>query len=238
MQLLDELQRWIFGDTTPPLAEQLKRWMATSARFRSFVDVYRDKIRKKVRTAQPHDGLADLHAELAVAYLLLQDRRCVVDYEKLGVGQQRAPDFTVTFKTHTLCHVEVTRLRATNQTPDGGPDPHAKLINTLCDKLGQLPPSAITLLACVTRADGYTTEDVRNAITVLQTHAVQKDDQFFARRGLDSTRHFQRQQQRLSAVLLCPFDQQNQFLPLSLWLNPQARHPLPTELKNLLLALV
>jgi hypothetical protein len=238
MQLLDELQRWIFAETTPPLAEQLNQWMATSARFRSFVDVYRDKIRKKVRTAQPHDGLADLYAELAIAYLLLRDRRCVVEYEKLRVGQQRAPDFTVTFKTHTLCHVEVTRLRALHQSADGGTDPQAKLINTLCDKLGQLPPSAITLVACVTNPGVYTTDDVRKAVAGLQALAAQKDDQFFTRRRLDNARHFQRQQQRLSAILLCPLDHQNQFLPLNLWLNPQARHRLPSELKNLLLALV
>jgi hypothetical protein len=234
-----DLLLYLFGDVEHPLAVQIAEWVNTSARFRTFLDTYRDKVRKKVRMTQSTADLYDLRAELAVAYRLLQDRRCVVEYEKLGLRQQRAPDFTVIFKTHTPFHVEVTRLRTTSQDGNENPiDLAYKLVNTLCDKLGQLPPSVINLLALVTEQNGYTPDHVRRAFELVQERARQNDENFFFRRGLDGTRHFHRQQQRLSAIWLCPINDQNQCLATSLWLNPQARHALPTELKNLLLALV
>jgi hypothetical protein len=234
-----DLLLYVFGRVAHPLAVQLAEWVNTSARFRAFLDIYRDKVRKKVRVAQSSDELNDLRAELAVAYLLLQDRRCVVEYEKLGVRQQRAPDFTVIFKTHTPFNVEVTRLRSTTQEEkEGAGDGSYKLVNTLCDKLGQLPPSVMNLLALVTEQNVYTPDQVHRVFELLRERAIQKDENFFFRRGLEGVRHFHRQQQRLSAVLLCPRNDQNQRLPPSLWLNPQAKHPLPPELKNLLRALV
>ena len=48
-----------------------------------------------------------------MAYLLARERRLSVEYEKYGLGMQRAPDFTIHFREHILCNVEVTCL----QTP-------------------------------------------------------------------------------------------------------------------------
>jgi hypothetical protein len=235
--VLLDLLVYTFGDMHLPLADSLSIWLSASARFYDFFATYRDKIRKKVRTSQDVDSLYDLQAELAVAYLLLQDRRCTVEYEKHGVGRQRAPDLTVIFKSHTPFNVEVTRLRSSLAAADLQADKPSKLVNTLCDKLGQLPPSVINLLALVANAELYTSEDIRKAFQTLHAQAAAKDDTFFARRNLTDVRQFHRQQQRLSAVWLCAMHSDEPLRITDLWLNPQARHPLSKELKNLFGAL-
>src|SRR6476620_11818016 len=106
----DDLLSYIFGNTRLPLAVQCAQWLGTSPRFRLFLETYRDKIRKKVRGVPAAEGYRDLQAELATALFLVEERRFSVEYEKFGVGKQRGPDFSVTFKTHLVFHVEVTRL--------------------------------------------------------------------------------------------------------------------------------
>jgi hypothetical protein len=234
-----EMFEQIFDSVAPSFIPQLAAWQDAAPRFRSFVETYRDKIRKKVRGAQADGGLDDVFAELAVAALLLRDRRLVVEFEKLGVGKRRAPDLTVTFKTHTPFHIEVTRLRPPGA--DGADEVDAlvrKMANTFLAKLGQLQPSVINLLAFVVDEQSTGAYEIQTAVERLRSHAVQKDDLFFARRGLVNSRHFQRQQARLSAVLLCTFTPPAGPHLTALWLNPQARHPVPAELKNLLRALV
>jgi hypothetical protein len=233
-QLLDT----VFDARTSPTYQTLLPWVIGSPRFRTFVETYHDKIRKKVRTAQVDEGLADLEAELAVAALLLRDRRLVVEYEKLGVGKQRTPDLTVTFKTHTQFHVEVTRPRISAQESNTELDPFLfKLASTLCTKLGQLPSSAANLVALVGNDSQVTTEMVAAAMQILHQRADQQDDGFFHRRGLDGARHFHRQQSRLSAILLCSLQTGAPHVA-GLWLNPQAKHPLSPALQNLLRSLV
>ncbi|RIK36479.1 MAG: hypothetical protein DCC55_27220 [Chloroflexi bacterium] len=239
MSLSTEIFEQIFSSVVPSLVLQLAAWQEAAPRFRSFVETYRDKIRKKVRGAQVDGGLDDVLAELAVAALLLRDRRLAVEFEKLGVGKGRAPDLTVTFKTHTPFHVEVTRLRPPEA--DGTDEVDAlvrKIANTFLAKLGQLQPSIINLLAFVVDEQSASTHEIQAAVEGLRSHAVQKDDPFFARHGLVNSRHFQRQQARLSGVLLCTFTPPAGPRLTALWLNPQARHPVPTELKNLLRTLV
>ena len=55
--------------------------------------------------------MLDLRCELCVAYKLLQERKFEVAYEQDGLRKGRAPDFTVTWKTHTVFNVEVKRFR-------------------------------------------------------------------------------------------------------------------------------
>jgi hypothetical protein len=112
-------------------------------------------------------------------------------------------------------------------------DKLSKLVYTFCDKLGQLPPSVINLLAFVAGAEIYSTGDVHQAFQILQGQAAARDDAFFARRSLTDVRQFHRQQQRLSAVWLCILQADGCLRANGLWLNPQARHPLSKELKNL-----
>src|SRR5215210_6349836 len=191
-----ELLPYIFTNTRLPLAVQFAHWVNSSPRFRQFAETYRDKIRRKVRGITEAEGYADLQAELATAYFLVLERRFMVEYEKYGVGKQRGPDFSVTYKTHVRFDVEVTRLRGLREGQVGAGTETGKLATTLCVKLRQLPPSMINLLVLAAddtpHTEGEPSEvpglDVASrllsAVMLLQERAEHKDDEFFTRRGL------------------------------------------------------
>ncbi|MDP9484068.1 MAG: hypothetical protein M3P84_12705, partial [Chloroflexota bacterium] len=92
------------------MADELREWLAASARFRAFAEAHRDKIRKKLRTAAGTDALRDVRAELRVAWLLLSDPRIELAFEAYGSGRG-GPDFTVTYRGTGSFNLEVTRLR-------------------------------------------------------------------------------------------------------------------------------
>lgn len=233
-----DLLPYIFTNTRLPLAVQFATWVQASPRFRAFAETYRDKIRKKVRGITDAEGYRDLRAELATAYFLVLERRFVVEYEKYGVGKQRGPDFSITYKTHIRFDVEVTRLRGGQA--GASPEP-GKLVNTLCAKLEQLPPSMINILVLAADDAPYSGDDpstgsgqalangLRSAVTLLQERAERKDDEFFTRRGFLGARDFLKHYSRLSAIRLITRD-----APPVLRLQPQARHSLPPDLATLL----
>ncbi|HKP51776.1 MAG TPA: hypothetical protein VJ183_03895 [Chloroflexia bacterium] len=221
---------YIFTNTRLPIAVQFAHWVEASPRFRAFAETYRDKIRKKVRGITEEEGYRDLQAELATAYFLVLERRFLVEYEKYGVGKQRGPDFSVTYKTHTRFDVEVTRLRGGQAGASLEP---GKLANTLCVKLAQFPPSMINVLVLASDDAHYSGDELagglRGAVTLLQERAERKDDDFFTRRGFLNSRDFLRHYSRLSAIRMVAPD-----APPILWLQPQARHPLPPDLATIL----
>lgn len=63
------------GAPMAPRSGELARWLGESRRFRSFVEVNRDKIRKKLRGAADAEAHRDVRAELRVAHLLRRYRR-------------------------------------------------------------------------------------------------------------------------------------------------------------------
>jgi hypothetical protein len=229
---------YIFRNTRLPLAVQFARWVQESPRFRAFAETYRDKIRKKVRGITEAEGYGDLRAELATAYFLAQERRFVVEYEKYGMGKQRGPDFSVTYKTHIRFDVEVTRVRAlrTGQSQEGedslSPEP-GKLAYALCAKVQQLPPSMINMLVLHADDTPYSGDELERglngALALLQERAAHKDEEFFTRRGFLGVRDFFKYYGRLSAIRLVTPD------PTALFrLQPQARHAMPPDLANIL----
>ena len=221
-----DLLPYIFGNTRLPLAVQFAHWVQASPRFRVFAETYRDKIRKKVCGIAEAEGYRDLQAELAVAYFLAREPQFLVEYERYGVGKQRGPDFSVTYKTHIRFDIEVTRLRG---GPAGAIPEPGKLVNALCAKLPQLPPGLMNLLVLATDEVPFGTDDLAGASRLLQERAEHKDDDFFSRRGFLGARDFLRQCARLSAVRLT--------VPGAapvLWLYAQARHPLPPDLASIL----
>jgi hypothetical protein len=232
--LIDELLTHIFGSETHALAAQAGVWIAASARFRAFAEQYRDKIRKKVRGIRDLEGLNDLTFELQVAYLLLSERRFVVEYEKGGVGKQRGPDFHVTFRTHTPFNVEVKRLRASSISHAAELPEHSRIAGTTCQKIGQLPAGMINLLAISSDGERYHAADVAAAMTGLRARAERKDDAFFTRRGFLGASDFLKQYQRLSAILLSIPPSNGTGPAVVLWLNTIARHRLPNDLHNAL----
>jgi hypothetical protein len=229
-----ELATYIFEGSRHSFAVPFLAWLTASPAFKDFAEAHRDKIRKKVRGVRDDDTRRDLQAELAVAYWLLLERRFALEYELYGADKARGPDFTVTFRTRIRFNVEVTRLRSApaGDVPGSAADLN-KVLNTLCAKLGQMPPSIINILALVADSGAYDAETVAAAIHLLGDRATHRDDAFFARRGFSSAREFQRQYARVSAVLFRPIDLSPP-APATLWPNLQARHPLPTDIAAIL----
>jgi len=216
--LLDDL----FGGRHAALRAEFDGWLRGSRRLAAFANLYRGKIRAKLRHAADVEGLRDVRAELEAAVLLLSDERFAVEYEKYAAAKQRGPDLTVTFRTHTLFNVEVRRLRAIEADDD--PEARvARLVYVLCDKVRQMPPSIVNLLWL--SSDGPAAEDdLSAAATALRQLAERKADDFFTRRGYESASDFQRAYVRLSGVIWRWTGE-----PV-VWLNPLARHKAPPEI--------
>jgi hypothetical protein len=224
------LTRTIFGDETDPVAAECAAWMLGCAPFLAFVAEQQTKIRKKVKGAQDAEGLRDVAFELATAYWLLQDRRVALRYEQYLAGKVRGPDFTVTFKGHIVFNVEVRRMRT---AADAG-KAAVRLIDVVCEKLDQMPPSVANVL--VVGCDS-TAPEVGSAMKRLHALAEARQDTFFAERGFRDTRDFLRALPRLGGVLVRgvagdPGAEASSSAVL--WLNAGARHPLPLEVRNLL----
>lgn len=99
---VDKLVQYKFdqGDLYPPT---FLRWVKSSKRFESFVETYKDKIRKKLKDTQkdpqPGEKLKDVLFELEIAYLLCKTTRFAVEYEKHRKKKGPNPDFTVNDET-------------------------------------------------------------------------------------------------------------------------------------------
>jgi hypothetical protein len=199
------------------LRDELGGWLAMSARFRSFADAHRDKIRKKLRTAGDAESTRDVRAELRVASLLLADRRIELAFEAHGAGH-RGPDFTVTFRAARAFDLEVTRHRS-----DPGSTTHA---GPLLAKLRQLQPSIANVLVIGVEGPSAETLDVTGGIRALRDRADAKDEAFFRRRGFDGTREFYHRFLRLGAVLVWA-ERANAGQRVGAWENPSARIPPP-----------
>lgn len=225
----------IFDDPRSVFALRFAGWLAESPRFKAFAELYRDKIRKKLRTARALEDRKDVELELEIAHLLLAERRFTLEYERYGIGKQRGPDFTATFRTRIPLNIEVTRMRATPEAPEAEPRNHiAKTAGVLCAKVGQMAPGIINVLVLATSAPTYDPEDLPRVLKLLRERGDQKDDDFFKRRGFTDARDFARQFPRLSAVVYLAPHTGNPAKASILWPNPQARHPLSSEIANAL----
>lgn len=231
---IDDLLTELFAGQSHQLATEFAEWVNSSARFYAFAEAYRSKIRKKIRGSRDEQGLRDLQFELEIAYLLLNDQRFGVEYEKYGVGKQRSPDFLVTFRANLPFNVEVKHIRFAAHEQRSEQQEFGKLANIVCQKIGQLAPGMLNLLVLSyehNHVDGF---DGPAALLQLRRLAEQKDDAFFARRGVDDARDFMRQFQRLSAALF-RVRQADGSIQTTLWPNAIAKHRLPDEVRNALL---
>jgi hypothetical protein len=175
------------------MAEDLAAWLASSRRFRTFAEAHRDKIRKKLRGATESEARLDVRAELRVAHLLLADRRIELAFEAYG-STKGGPDFTVTLRGERSFNLEVTRQRRAPDTAGyGGP---------LLAKLRQLPPSAPNAVLVAIEGDRADAFDVAAVARTLRAHATERDEAFFASRGLNGARGFNERFLRLGAVLV------------------------------------
>lgn len=223
MSDIDDLLNDIFDSPDSPLYAEFEGWVRGSRRFRAFAATYRAKIRAKLKNARHEGGLDDLRVELETATLLLREERFTLEYEKYAALRQRSPDFSVTFKSHTPFNVEVRRIRAGESDGEDAAARANKVMGVLADKVGQMPPGIVNLLWLVPDV-GISADDVAGAAATLRRLAERKDDETFTRRGFASAADFLRQYARLSAVVL------RHPAGNDLWLNPNARHPVPTEI--------
>lgn len=223
---IDDLISTICGETEHPLAPILQQWSTESRLFLSFAETYAPKIRKKARLAADDGELADLLSELAVAAMLVRDRRFSVQYEPYLATAQRGPDFQVLLKTHIPFHVEVTRLRLTGPAHEDTAGITLKLARVIGDKIGQCQPGAMNLLAVVIPPAAADDTLVASAIRLLEREAdtLRRDD------GGNYLRH----RQRLSAIALSTFTPTWHPQHIALWRNPHAKHPLHPEIARYL----
>ena len=236
----DELLAYLFDGQPHFLAEPMAGWLTTSRGFTTFVDTFRDKIRKKIRTTQDQETLLDLRLELETAYLLLQEQRLSLMYEPQLAGKSRGPDFSVSFTTSLTFMVEVTRLRTEQKSPstetNGLPSNTLvgeHLADTVCSKLSQLLPQQSNILLIGVDVLRLTSDDVRAALLRMQQRAERNESTFLQRYQFRDRTDFFRHFQRLSEVLVRGSTLQSAE-PLVVWVNPQAKHPLPSKVRTVL----
>jgi hypothetical protein len=218
----DDLLRYVALTCGPGFRSELGHWIQDSPRFGAFVDVNRDKIRKKLRNADGAEGRLDVRCELQVAHLLLADRRFEVAFEAHG-ARRAGPDLTVTYRANQRFNLEVTRMRA---AADAG-----RLGNVVAAKLRQLPPNLPNAVVIAGRELAIAESDLANAARWLTTHNGSNDDAFFERCGLGSARDFHARFLGLSGVLVL-----DEARPSVFWANPEATRPLPTQVVARLVA--
>jgi hypothetical protein len=229
-----DLLSYLLNDTTHPLAEPLADWLNASPRFATFATMYRDKIRKKIRNARDAESARDLLLELETAYMLARERRFSIAYEAYSAGKTRGPDFAVTFTSKLTFNVEVTRIRMVTQPAPDQQTLNGRLGETVCSKLGQMIVGMPNVVAVVVDSRMFTHLHVGTALLQLKQRAEGHDPRLFAWYGFSSPADFVKQYQRLSAVLVRTAMDDAAPRPPLLWVNPQARHPLPAPIRIIL----
>ena len=223
-----EISSYILGSEPHPLTMALSSWLS-SPRFAAFAELHRDKIRKKVRSRTDDESLADLRAELGIAALLLRDKRVVLQYERYYAERLRGPDFSASIGDGRRFDVEVSRLRG-----QADATPVYRLAGTLCDKVGQLRPGLVNIIAVVCDTPSIAPTTPAEAARQLMERATNRDEGFFARHGYRDLRDFHRDYLRLSAVLIRYIAADGSGSTITIWANPQTRQPLPPEMVALL----
>ena len=229
-KLIDELLIYLFEGREHPLATPMATWLAASRRFTTFVNTFRDKIRKKLRTMPGQERLLDLQLELETAYLLLREQSLSVVYEP-PLGGVRAPDFAVSFTTSLTFMIEVTRLRTAERAAPI-PDPSERIADAMYGKLGQLLPQQSNVLLVGIEGSCPTQSELQAALIRLQQRA-ERSDSTLLRQHSDRADFFRRYQ-RLSEILVRGSQLLQTDAPVVVWVNPQAKYPLPARVRTAL----
>jgi hypothetical protein len=103
----------------------------------------------------------------------------------------------------------------------------------LCSKLGQLLPQCSNLLIVGVEAPHLTHRDLHAAMLRVQKRAEGNDATVVRRHGFRDRADFFQHYQRLSALLMrgTPLQAGE---PVVVWVNPQAKYPLPTKVRTVL----
>jgi len=222
--LADQLLTFIFDGKPHTLFQLMETWLVTSRRFSNFVEGYKDKIRKKIRTTSNEATLLDLRLELETAYLLLQEQRLSLAYEPGLSEKARRPDFAVNYTTSLTFMVEVTRIHANSK------DISEQLMDAVFSKAGQfLPKHSNILIVGVDKLD-LNEESLQAMMIRLQQRAERNEQQFLLRYGFRDRAEFFQHYQRLSEMLVR--ENKKPSAPTITWINPQARLALPGKVRT------
>lgn len=221
-----ELLTFICDDPEGEAAADLTRWVTESRRFQAFVETNRTKIRRKLRAGAATGSVRGVLLELEVARRFVEDRRCQIEYERYGQGRVRSPDLTITFRTRTPFHLEVTHVQAPAPRLDGKREWGGKLIGVVCHKLGQLMPEEINVLVISSEEGAPTPDDVAGAMKRLKERVERRDIELLSRFGYAGPAPFFKHFQWLSGILV--------WRGGGVWANPQARRAVPAEVVPLL----
>jgi hypothetical protein len=227
-----DLIAYIFEGQPHPISEALEQWMEASARFTTFVETYRDKIRKKIRVTREPESIYDLRGELEVAYCLLNDRRLEVAYEPYASAKRRGPDFTVTYRANLVFNIEVARIRVVRDGVEGI-DParqEERLLRILLGKLGQMQPGMANLLVIHIKEELGRAIDLGRLMQALKTRVEKKDPSFYIAKRYPGPAAFYKDFLLLSGILLWSSGGQP-------WINKQARPGLPEKVLRLVSSL-
>lgn len=207
------------------------QWMEESARFTSFVETHRDKIRKKIRVTREPESVLDLRSELDVAYCLLNDRRLAVVYEPYS-AKGRGPDFAVTYRANLVFNIEVARIRVEENGVDGIdlPRKEERILRIILYKLGQMRPGMANLLVIHTPEELARLIDLDRFMQEIKIRVEGKDPAFYAASRYTSPAAFYKDFLHLSGILLWAAGAQ-------LWVNRQARPALAEKVLRLISSL-
>jgi hypothetical protein len=218
-----DLIAYVFEGQPHPVSGTLLQWMESSSRYTTFVETYRDKIRKKIRVTREPESILDLRAEWEIPYGLLRDRRFELVYEPYVSARKRGPDFSVTYRVNQVFNLEVARLRVEKSDLEeiDLARKEERILTILLDKLGQMQPGMANLLVIHTREDLARSIDLGRLMQKLKASVEASDSAFYASGRYANPAAFYRDFLRLSGILLWTDSGQ-------LWVNKQAR-PEPDE---------
>ena len=171
-------------------------------------------------------------------------------YEPQHPELGRSPDFAVSFTTSLVFMVEVTRLRtvqkrtsapieaqvqatSSSETSITFPLVGERLADTMCSKLGQLLPQRSNVLLIGVDAPCPTHSDIHAAMLRIQQRAERNDSMLLQQHRFRDRADFFHHYQRLSALLVRRIPLQAGE-PVVVWVNPQAKYPLPVKVRTAL----
>jgi hypothetical protein len=224
-----DLIAYVFDGQPHLLSTELAGWMAESARFTAFIEIYRDKIRKKIRKTREVESILDLRSELEVAFGLLSDRRLEVTYEPYASDKRRGADFAVTYRANLVFNIEVARLRV-EESELGEIDlgrKEERILRILLDKLGQMQAGMANVLVIHTREDLALSVNLNLLMQGLKTRVEARDADFFAASRYSSPGDFYKDFSHLSGIVFWSVGAQG-------WLNKQARPGLAEKVLRLI----
>ncbi len=213
-----DLIEYLFNGQENFLSVELFEWMYISTRFTTFVDTYRDKIRKKIRVTRESESMLDVRGELEVAYRLLDDRRFTVEYEPYATTPGRGPDFAVTYRMNLRFNVEVSRMRsdANGVTEDTIVRNEERLLRILLSKLGQMQAGMANVLVIHTRREITQSINLEQFMQGIKNRVEGKEPSFYELSRYANPAAFYKDFLHLSGLVL--------WSPVAqLWINKQAR---------------